>query len=43
MQLAIAPAVRRLIVYIAPNDFTGQTALDEWFRIAHDDEAARRS
>jgi subtilase family serine protease len=34
MQLAIAPAVKSLIVYNAPNDFTGQTALDEWNAIA---------
>ena len=29
MQLAIAPDVSHLIVYNAPNDFTGQTELDE--------------
>jgi kumamolisin len=34
MQLAIAPDVKNLIVYNAPNDFTGQTALDEWSAIA---------
>jgi subtilase family serine protease len=34
MQLAIAPSVRNLIVYNAPNDFTGQTELDEWNAIA---------
>jgi len=34
MQLAIAPDVNHLIVYNAPNDFTGQTALDEWSAIA---------
>jgi kumamolisin len=33
-QLAIAPAVSHLIVYNAPNDFTGQTSLDEWSAIA---------
>jgi len=33
-QLAIAPDVRHLIVYNAPNDFTGQTELDEWSAIA---------
>ena len=32
MQLAIAPAVKKLVVYNAPNDFTGQTSLDEWSR-----------
>jgi kumamolisin len=34
MQLAIAPDVSHLIVYNAPNDFTGQTELDEWSAIA---------
>jgi subtilase family serine protease len=33
-QLAIAPDVSHLIVYNAPNDFTGQTELDEWTAIA---------
>ena len=33
-QLAIAPAVSHLIVYNAPNDFTGQTELDEYAAIA---------
>jgi len=33
-QLAIAPDVSHLIVYNAPNDFTGQTALDEYAAIA---------
>jgi kumamolisin len=33
-QLAIAPAVSHLIVYNAPNDFTGQTGLDEYTAIA---------
>jgi subtilase family serine protease len=39
MQLAIAPNVRNLIVYNAPNDFTGQTELDEWTAIAKADRA----
>jgi subtilase family serine protease len=39
MQLALAPNVRDLIVYNAPNDFTGQTELDEYTRIAQDDVA----
>jgi len=39
-QLAIAPAVRSLVVYNAPNDFTGQTSLDEWTKIAKDDQVA---
>lgn len=34
MQLAIAPDVRNLIVYNAPNDYTGQTELDEYTAIA---------
>ncbi len=38
-QLAIAPDVRRLLVYNAPNDFTGQTELDEYTKIADDDIA----
>ena len=41
MQLAIAPAVRHLIVYNAPNDFTGQTELDEYTAIAKANAAAR--
>jgi subtilase family serine protease len=39
MQLTIAPDVRRLIVYNAPNDFTGQTELDEYTAIANADRA----
>jgi kumamolisin len=38
-QLAVAPDVARLLVYNAPNDDTGQTALDEYARIASDDTA----
>jgi subtilase family serine protease len=38
-QLAIAPDVLHLLVYNAPNDFTGQTSLDEYARIASDDAA----
>jgi kumamolisin len=38
-QLAISPDVSRIIVYNAPNDFTGQTSLDEYSRIAQDDQA----
>jgi len=33
-QLAVAPDVKALTVYNAPNDFTGQTELDEWNAIA---------
>ncbi len=39
MQLTIAPDVRHLIVYNAPNDFTGQTELDEYTAIANADRA----
>jgi subtilase family serine protease len=40
IQLAIAPDVQRLSVYEAPNDFTGQTTLDLYAKIANDDSAA---
>ncbi|HEY2577103.1 MAG TPA: S53 family peptidase, partial [Streptosporangiaceae bacterium] len=40
MQLDISPAVSHLIVYNAPNDFSGQTNLDEWTAIANADQAA---
>ncbi len=39
-QLAMAPDVSHLVVYNAPNDFTGQTTLDEWTQIANDNTAA---
>jgi kumamolisin len=39
MQLAIAPDAKNLIVYNAPNDFTGQTELDEYTAIANADQA----
>jgi kumamolisin len=39
IQLAVAPAVRHLYVYNAPNDFSGQTELDEYTRIAKDNTA----
>lgn len=39
MQLAISPRARRLLVYNAPNDFTGQTELDEYTKIANDNLA----
>ncbi len=38
-QLAVAPDARHLIVYNAPNDFTGQTELDEYTAIARADAA----
>jgi subtilase family serine protease len=40
MQIAMSPANKHIVVYNAPNDFTGQTSLDEWVRIANDDRAA---
>jgi len=39
-QLSIAPDVSNLIVYNAPNDFTGQTELDEYTTIANQDVAS---
>jgi kumamolisin len=38
-QLALSPDANSIIVYNAPNDVTGQTALDEYGRIAEDDTA----
>jgi subtilase family serine protease len=38
-QLALSPDANSIIVYNAPNDFTGQTELDEWTQIAADDTA----
>jgi kumamolisin len=40
VSLAVAPDVRHLIVYNAPNDFTGQTELDEYTTIANQDVAS---
>jgi subtilase family serine protease len=37
--LAVAPDARRIDVYNAPNDETGQTSLDEWAVIARQDSA----
>ena len=39
MQLTIAPVARHLLVYNAPNDYTGQTELDEYAQIANDNKA----
>jgi subtilase family serine protease len=39
-ELTTAPDLRRLIVYNAPNDETGQTELDEYTAMASDDAAA---
>ena len=40
MTLAVAPDVKHLIVYNAPNDYTGQTELDEYTAIANQDAAS---
>ena len=40
MELAVAPDLHKLIVYDAPNDFSGQTELDEYTAMAQDDTAA---
>jgi subtilase family serine protease len=37
MSLAVAPDASNLVVYNAPNDFTGQTVIDEYNKIANDD------
>jgi subtilase family serine protease len=37
--LAIAPAAQHVLVYNAPNDYTGQTELDEYTAIANEDRA----
>jgi subtilase family serine protease len=39
MSLTIAPFARTILVYNAPNDFTGQTELDEYTKIASDNIA----
>jgi subtilase family serine protease len=38
-QLSMAPAARHIYVYNAPNDYTGQTEIDEYVQIANDDVA----
>jgi len=38
-QLSISPDINQILVYNAPNDFTGQTELDEYTQIANDDIA----
>jgi len=40
MQLAVSPQNQHILVYNAPNDFTGQTELDEYTKIANDDTAS---
>ena len=39
VQLTVAPAASRVLVYNAPGDLTGQTALDEYTAMADDDAA----
>jgi len=39
MSLIIAPYASQILVYNAPNDYTGQTELDEYSRIANDNQA----
>ena len=39
MQIAMAPRIDRILVYNAPNDSSGTTELDEYYRIASDDLA----
>ncbi|MFZ0996471.1 MAG: S53 family peptidase [Candidatus Dormiibacterota bacterium] len=38
-QLSISPDINQIQVYNAPNDYTGQTELDEYTQIANDDIA----
>lgn len=38
-QLAIAPGISKILVYNAPNDATGTTEINEYFKIASDDRA----
>jgi kumamolisin len=38
-QIGIAPRARKILVYNAPNDKTGQTGVDEYMKIASDDLA----
>jgi len=40
ISLAVAPDLKHLIVYNAPNDYTGQTELDEYTTIAKQDVAS---
>jgi subtilase family serine protease len=39
-QLSISPDASHILVYNAPNDYTGQTSLDEYTKIAGDDTAS---
>jgi subtilase family serine protease len=39
-ELTISPDAAQILVYNAPNDYTGQTVLDEYTKIANDDTAA---
>lgn len=38
-QIALAPKIDRVLVYNAPNDMTGLTEIDEYFKIANDNQA----
>ena len=38
-QIAMAPKINRVLVYDAPNDETGATSIDEYFKIAQDNLA----
>jgi kumamolisin len=38
-QLSVSPDARHILVYNAPNDYTGQTELDEYTQIANDNRA----
>jgi kumamolisin len=38
-QIATAPALKSILIYNAPNDMQGLTILDEYFKIANDDQA----
>jgi subtilase family serine protease len=40
MQLTISPDASHILVYNAPEDYTGQTNLDEYTKIANDDTAS---
>jgi subtilase family serine protease len=39
IQLALSPKADHFLVYNAPNDYSGQTELDEFTKIANDDQA----
>jgi len=43
MTLAVAPDLRNLVVYNAPNDYTGQTVIDEYAAVANQDAVSTLS